>query len=218
MLWPAWIPQVSLASSHSPPMLKLIEIRPLCRDLFHHIEDCNDCPEISLSRGDSSWRTMVHTAGSLALDGQPTLLLCHRRNAFQAGLELVGGMAGIPVPSLNSITEGNFRALISALATLSRKPLYLLETAKLEDPVPLEIFTSGRFRFVVLDSLTPLIAASLRGLTSESFRWRPTLFPGKEGELLWSRMRPHSPTEDHVWMVTGPMEYPPEDEQTNPEH
>ena len=159
-------------------MLKLIEIRPLCRDLFHHIEDCNDCPEISLSRGDSSWRTMVHTAGSLALDGQPTLLLCHRRNAFQAGLELVGGMAGIPVPSLNSITEGNFRALISALATISRKPLYLLETAKLEDPVPLEIFTSGQFRFVVLDSLTPLIAASLQGLSSDWFKWRPTLFPG----------------------------------------
>ena len=210
MLWPAWIPQVSLASSHSQPMLKLIEIRPLCRDLFQHIEDCNDCPEIPLSRGDSSWRTMVHTAGSLALDGQPTLLLCHRRNAFQAGLELVGGMAGIPVPSLNSITEGNFRALISALATISRKPLFLLETAKLEEPVPLEIFTSGQFRFVVLDSLTPLIAASLQGLSSESFRWRPTLFPGKEGELLWSRMRPCSPTGDHVWMVTGPMEYPPD--------
>ena len=210
MLWPAWIPQVSLASSHSQPMLKLIEIRPLCRDLFQHIEDCNDCPEIPLSRGDPSWRTMVHTAGSLALDGQPTLLLCHHRNAFQAGLELVGGMAGIPLPSLNSITEGNFRALISALATISRKPLYLLETAKLKDPVPVEIFTSGQFRFVVLDSLTPLIAASLQGLSSESFRWRPTLFPGKEVELLWSRMRPLSATGDHVWMVTGPMEYRPD--------
>ena len=93
-------------------------------------------------------------------------------------------MTGIPVPSLNSITEGSFGALTSALATISRKPLYLLETAKLEDPVPLEIFTSGQFRFVVLDSLTPLIAAGLQGLSSEWFRWRPTLFLGKGGELL----------------------------------
>lgn len=38
-------------------MLKFVEIRPLCGDLVQHIECCNDCPEIPLSRGDSSWRT-----------------------------------------------------------------------------------------------------------------------------------------------------------------
>ena len=82
---------------------------------------------------------------------------------------------------------------------------YFLEIAKMEELVPLKIFTSGQFQFVVLDSLTPVIEASLQGLLSEQFKWKPSPFQGEEAELHWSRVRPCSPTGSQVWMVTGPM-------------